>query len=188
MQWLASGCSCDPSSHWSLHAWTGAIATSMVDFCARMLKRISVYDSSSGKFVEGLMRNTVDGRNPANQLISSKKSTFIPLFLRLYTFQVVQDFFHQQNHASSENIGVDWNGMACSSKFDIKPRLGWIHEVKPRCAMELWIGKCKLRCGQGFGVYKSRGYMMFTEVVLDSSMACVGSLRVFCKRASGRKP
>ena len=27
-----SGCSCDPSSHWSLHAWTGAIATNMVFF------------------------------------------------------------------------------------------------------------------------------------------------------------
>ncbi len=35
--------------------------------------------------------HTVDGRNPANQLIWN-----IPLFTRLYTSQVVQDFFHQQ--------------------------------------------------------------------------------------------
>ena len=34
---------------------------------------------------------TVDGRNPA-----PIEKYFIPLLTRFYTFQVVQDFFHQQ--------------------------------------------------------------------------------------------
>ena len=40
-------------------------------------------------------QDTVDGRNPANQLIGSL-CMFIPLFTRFYICKVVQDFFHQQ--------------------------------------------------------------------------------------------
>ena len=40
-------------------------------------------------------RNTVDGRNPANQLIGGRLSH---LFAGFYTSQVMQDFFHQQYH------------------------------------------------------------------------------------------
>ena len=39
-------------------------------------------------------RNTVDGQNPANQLIWYN----IPLITTFYTSKVVQDFFHQQYH------------------------------------------------------------------------------------------
>ena len=52
-------------------------------------KKTRTLDSGS---VKG---DTVDGRNPANQLIGFDRY-FIPPFTRFYASQVVQDFFHQQ--------------------------------------------------------------------------------------------
>ena len=56
-------------------------------------------DFGDKKHVEGThqweLQGTVDGRNPANQLIDSF-SLFIPLFTGFYTSLAVQDSFHQQ--------------------------------------------------------------------------------------------
>ena len=62
--------------------------------------------------------NTVDGRNPApGDMVN------IPLFTEFYTFQVVQDFFHQQYHAFWKGnhifqlLTIFWVNVLCPVKW-----------------------------------------------------------------------
>ena len=55
---------------------------------------------------------TVDGRNPANQLIR-KISHYLQGF---YTFQVVQDFLHQQHGCLHENCHENLHSISLNQK------------------------------------------------------------------------
>ena len=64
--------------------------------------RINSYQTTECRMSGCLIISTVDGRN-LHQLIGID---FIPSFTRFCTFQVVQDFFHQQYHLSSWLVGL----------------------------------------------------------------------------------
>ena len=64
--------------------------------------RINSNQTTECRMSGRLIITTVDGRN-LHQLIGID---FIPTFTRFCTFQVVQDFFHQQYHLSSWLVGL----------------------------------------------------------------------------------
>ena len=77
-------------------------------------------------------KTTVDGRNPAP--VDWK---FIPLFTRFFTFQVVQDFFHQQyvRNVSKTRLNVAFLGSRptfSKSQLDIEMRGSSRHLAPPK--------------------------------------------------------